>query len=389
MNRTIVLNLHPMPAQAAALKQTLTEYNQCYNVVAAEGYTAKLTNGVELHHRTYYALREQHPNLPAQLVVSARMKSAEAVKSVLDRLKKGRKAAQPRSSACPIRYDMRSYWVKWDNATCSLATVAGRVELAFFVPDYAAKYIGGKVASADLCYRKGKWTLHVVVDIPTPDIAPTAEVVGVDLGISRPAVASNRLFYGSRYWRELDNRIFRLRRKLQAKGTKSAKHKLRKLAGKLLRQRRDHDHVLSRRIVDNTSLGGTIVLENLKQIRTRVRSRKGEGQRRLHSWTFAQLQGFVRYKAEECGQRVELIDPRHTSQTCSRCGFQHRNNRTSQSVFRCKECGYQLNADLNASYNIRTKYILASGGIAAAGGLPVNQPIVSVPVRVLGTSPQL
>ncbi|PZR95782.1 MAG: hypothetical protein DLM69_11480 [Candidatus Chloroheliales bacterium] len=84
-----------------------------------------------------------------------------------------------------------------------------------------------------------------------------------------------------------------------------------------------------------------------------------------------------------------MIDPRHTSQTCSRCAFQHRNNRTSQSVFHCKQCGYQLNADLNASYNIRAKYILASGGTSAAGGLPVNQPIVSVPVRALGTSPRL
>ncbi len=389
MDRTIVLNIHPTPEQAATLKQTLTEYSECFNAVAAEGWGAKLTNGVALHHRTYYALREQYPHLPAQLVVSARMKATEAVKSALDRLKKGRKAGQPHTVNCPIRYDLRSYWVKWGTSTCSLATVAGRMELLFYVPDYASKYVGGKVASADLCYRKGKWSLHVVVDCPTPNIVPTADVVGVDLGISRPAVTSNRKFYGERHWRELDNRIFRLRRKLQAKGTKSAKRHLRKLAGKLLRQRRDHDHVLSRRIVDNTALGGTMVLENLKGISSRVRLRKGEGQRRLHTWSFAQLQGFVRYKAEERGQRVALIDPRHTSQTCSRCGFQHRNNRTSQSVFGCKQCGYQLNADLNASYNIRAKYILASGGTPAAGGLPVNQPIVSAGISPLVTSPSL
>ncbi len=65
--------------------------------------------------------------------------------------------------------------------------------------------------------------------------------------------------------------------------------------------------------------------------------------------------------------KVVAIDPRHTSQTCSKCGFQHRSNRKSQSLFLCRECSYQLNADLNASYNIRDKH-LASFGIALAGG---------------------
>ena len=38
---------------------------------------------------------------------------------------------------------------------------------------------------------------------------------------------------------------------------------MRQLSGKLFRQRRDHDHVLSKRIVQNTAPGATIVLENL------------------------------------------------------------------------------------------------------------------------------
>ena len=74
--------------------------------------------------------------------------------------------------------------------------------------------------------------------------------------------------------------------------------------------------------------------------------------------------------------RVVAIDPRHTSQKCAKCGYQSRSNRKTQALFLCKGCGYQLNADLNASYNIRSKH-LASVGIAFAGGLSVNQPIVS------------
>jgi hypothetical protein len=36
-------------------------------------------------------------------------------------------------------------------------------------------------------------------------------------------------------------------------------------------------------------------------------------------WSFYQLQRFIRYKAESLGVAVVFIDPRHTSQCCSKC----------------------------------------------------------------------
>ncbi|GHO49979.1 hypothetical protein KSX_81420 [Ktedonospora formicarum] len=117
------------------------------------------------------------------------------------------------------------------------------------------------------------------------------------------------------------------------------------MSGRALRFRRDCDHVLSKRIVQSTTPGATIVLENLTNLREGVQHRKGEGQRKLHSWSFAQVYGFIAYKAQERGIVVARVDPRHTSQTCSRCGHQARNNRRSQAVFHCRCCGYHLNAD--------------------------------------------
>ncbi|WP_414647336.1 zinc ribbon domain-containing protein [Chthonomonas sp.] len=46
------------------------------------------------------------------------------------------------------------------------------------------------------------------------------------------------------------------------------------------------------------------------------------------------------------------IDPRHTSQRCSRCGYICRGNRPSQSRFICGCCGYRRNTDFNAAENI-------------------------------------
>src|SRR6266567_1797222 len=400
MDRTIVLHLYPTPEQERILKSTLEQYTACYNAVAQEGFTTECSNGVELHKRIYYPWRAAYPDLPAQLVCSARVKATESVKSALTWRKKNDKnypkrvakaqklnkpipvykpVRAPQSTLCAIRYDARSYWVKWESRTASIATVAGRIQLSFTVPRHCLPYLVGKPCSADLCYRNGRFSLHVVVTIPEPIVEKSYEVVGVDLGLNRPAVTSNRHFLGERRWKEQERRIFRLRRKLQAKGTKSATRHLKKLSGQLFRQRKDHDHVLSKRLVQHAPPGSTIVLENLTNIRERVSHRKGEGQRRLHSWSFAQFHAFLSYKAEARGIQVVKIDPRHTSQTCSRCGHQARNNRRSRSLFLCRRCQYCLNADLNASYNIRDKYVSsrASIGTSFAGGSPVKRPLVS------------
>ncbi len=252
--------------------------------------------------------------------------------------------------------------------------------MGFTIPKHSLRYSEWSVSSADLCYRKGRYFLHLVVSQPAPIVLPSQEVIGVDLGLTHPAVTSTRAFLGDRRWKEQERRIFRLRRKLQKKGTPSAKRHLKKLSGQLFRQRKDHDHVLSKRLVQQSFPGSTLVLENLTNIRERVTHRKGEGQRRVHSWSFAQLHAFTAYKAEARGVQVVKVDPRHTSQTCSRCGHQARTNRRSQSLFLCRQCGYCLSADLNASYNIRDKHIacLASEGRSLAGGSPVKRPIVSV-----------
>ena len=115
-----------------------------------------------------------------------------------------------------------------------------------------------------------------------------------------------------------------------------------------------------------------------------------ENQRRLHSWSFAQFHGFLSYKAQERGMTVVKIDPRHTSQTCSHCGYQARNNRRSQSLFLCRSCGYQLNADFNAARNIREKYVasLADFGISLVGGSP-RQAAYRLDSSESGTSPWL
>lgn len=389
VQRTIRLPLLPTAEQYDALLETIQQYTECFNAVAAYAWEHEEKNSIELHKATYYPLREVHPHLPSQLAISARAKATEAVKSALTwKIKREKefpkKVARsltrgkpiptfkpvrcPQSSTCSIRYDQRSYTFHGDYV--SLATVAGRQAIGVHLYPYARHLLAKSIEydSADLIFRKGRFWLHVVVTLPSVEFISNGEIVGVDFGITRPAVASNNRFFGKRSWKNTERRYFRLKRALQSKGSDSAKRHLKKLSHKVSRFRLDCDHVVSRQLVQSVSPGTTIVIENLKEIRSTTKQRSKQQKRAMHQWSFNRLRDLLIYKAAAQGCMVVGVDPRHTSQRCSRSGHIHRSNRRSQSRFKCRNCGFELNADLNGSRNIAVKY-LASVGIADAGGL--------------------
>ena len=69
-------------------------------------------------------------------------------------------------------------------------------------------------------------------------------------------------------------------------------------------------------------------------------------------WTFYSLQQKITQIATENGIEVRKINPKHTSQRCSKCGFISKDNRKTQAVFKCTACGFTKNADHNAAMNI-------------------------------------
>ena len=60
----------------------------------------------------------------------------------------------------------------------------------------------------------------------------------------------------------------------------------------------------------------------------------------------------LEYKSKWYGSDVVSVDPRYTSQRCSVCGHTHEDNRKTQADFDCLECGFSINADVNAARNI-------------------------------------
>src|SRR2546421_2350771 len=244
MDRTVRIQLHPTPEQAASLDETIAQFTQAFNQVCAYGWEHQEKNGVRLHHETYRDTKVSCPGLVSDLLIQARVKATEALtsgftwkkKHEVSYARKVEKAAEngyavhpfnpvkcPQSELCPVRYNLHTYTLDWKKQSVRLSTTSGKMTIPFTVPRFSTKYQGYGIATADLVYRNGKYWLHVIVKVPEPDIPPIDDVVGVDLGLNRPAVTSQRQFLGGRHWKETDRRRFRLKRKLQSKGTKSAK----------------------------------------------------------------------------------------------------------------------------------------------------------------------
>lgn len=61
---------------------------------------------------------------------------------------------------------------------------------------------------------------------------------------------------------------------------------------------------------------------------------------------------------KQFGIGLVKVNPMYTSQMCPICGNISKQNRKTQSKFKCINCGHEDNADHNASINIRNRYFI-------------------------------
>ncbi len=369
LTRTIKLKLDILETE---MLPTIQAYTKAYNLICQQGWQDSDYNTISLHHKTYKIVREQF-NLPSQLAISAITKATESLKSVRSKIVKKKKATQPVSKQCSIRYDKNSITIWFDKERISILTVNGRKKFSIQVPEYFKQYITWKKCSAELFIRNHTVFLNIVMSTEKTDIPTTDHYVGIDRGIKKIAVTSEKQFFSGSKIKRITDKHEKLKSKLQSKGTKSAKRHLKKLSKKVNSFRRDVNHCITKQIVESVNTGSTIILEDLTGIRQNVKLRKKQ-RTEVHKWNFYQFEQFLKYKAEEKGIKIEHVSARYTSQKCSKCGHISHSNRKNQSQFKCTKCSYQLNADLNASFNIKQNYLDSISYLSRA---VVNQPIVT------------
>ncbi|MGC8516179.1 MAG: RNA-guided endonuclease InsQ/TnpB family protein [Thermoplasmata archaeon] len=247
---------------------------------------------------------------------------------------------------------LRTFKFYPDSHTISLTTVQGSLVYPVAHSPLIDKY-GGEYTNAQLIVDERSKRIFVMVQVEIPDRGvmkkEDVKVLGIDRGIKNIAVLSNSEFLNSKHLRGVKGRYQFLKRKLQHLGTRSAHRKLKKLSGRERRFVRDVNHMISKRIVSQPY--DVFALEALDPAPMKQNGQGKKFREMLGSWSPAELQKLIEYKAEDAGKMVVYVNPKHTSQKCSRCGHIDKNNRHG-SVFKCKNCGFELNADLNASRNI-------------------------------------
>jgi IS605 OrfB family transposase len=247
--------------------------------------------------------------------------------------------------------------------------VAGRLKgIAFHGAPNLSEYLSEwKMGDGRLFVRKGKVFLMVSFKREVETVSkPHDAVVGVDRGINVLATITDgkrQMFFGGGHINHVRSRYAKTRTSLHKKkaqtGGRSTRRTLKRLSGRERRFMRNMNHVISRRIIEFAKDTGnpTIAVEDLGGIRNGRKLRKQQ-RTDLNRWAFYELEQFIRYKADTFGMALIGVDPKYTSQGCSRCGHTEKANR-HQHRFLCKACGYELHADLNASRNIRLRGVLA------------------------------
>ena len=352
---TLKIRLYPTAEQRAAILETMERFNSACNFISNFAFQHNIFSKIKIQQEIYYQVRTQF-NLSAQMVVRAIGKVTESYLN-----KKTRDTLHQFKPHGAIVYDQRNLTVKTLD-TVSFVTLQGRITVAMSVCNYYAEIInkGNRVrGQADLCLINNILYILLVVESPdTPENVRT-EFLGVDLGIVKIATTSDGKYYSGATVKNIRKRNFKLRQKLQSKGTKSAKRLLKKRSKKERRFATDINHCISKKLVQvakGTERG--IALEDLTGIRKRTAAQKTVNKtmrQELSAWAFYQLRQFIQYKAKAAGVPVVLVDPRNTSRTCPICGNIDKSNRKTQAKFVCTKCGHTANADINAAINIANR----------------------------------
>jgi putative transposase len=154
----------------------------------------------------------------------------------------------------------------------------------------------------------------------------------------------------------------------------------REISGKYGRKQRDKVkqilHHVSKLIVEEAKAKQYgIAMEKLTGIRRLYRRGNWQGRwyrGRMNSWSYAELQNQIEYKAKWEGLKVIYVHPHGTSSKCSICGqkMKPEENRT----LRCPSCGYTVDRDVNAAKNILAAGTLRFGVVGLAGEAMVAEP---------------
>ena len=197
--------------------------------------------------------------------------------------------------------------------------------------------------------------------------SPKGGEIGIDMGIVRFATLSTgEYFKPLNAFKTYKGKLAKLQKRLKNK-TKGShnwlklKVKIAKLHHKIANTRKDYLHKISNKISKNHAI---VYVEDL-QVLNMSKSAKGTLEepgknvkqksglnRAILDQAWYEFRRQLEYKLVWNGGFLFAVPPQNTSRTCPCCGHITKENRKTQSDFKCIDCGYRNNADVVGAINI-------------------------------------
>lgn len=243
--------------------------------------------------------------------------------------------------------------------------------------------------------RAGKWYVSILTRREVEPPVPVGPAVGIDVGVARFATMSDGSYIAPlASLRKHEQRLAKYQRRMarKVKGSsnwKKAKARIQRIHARVADARADFLHKASNSISKNHAM---IAVEDLK-ISNMSKSAKGTAiapgrnvraksglNKSILDQGWGEFRRQLEYKTGWRGGYFVAVDPKNTSRTCPCCGHVSKDNRKSQALFRCVECGHEANADHVGALNVLAAghAVIACGGMVQSGRPMKQEPTEAI-----------
>ena len=236
---------------------------------------------------------------------------------------------------------------------------------------YLHRPIEGTPKTISIVKKASGWYAQITCKLPDTEKVEPETVTAVDMGLTHYlTTAQGQKVENPRYYRKAENGLAKKQRKLSKteKGSKrnwKARFQVALYHERTTNKRTDFLGKLCYKLFhrDNYDL---VVAENL-QIANMVKNSKLS--KSIHDASWYQFFDWCRNIAERDGFYFKQVDPKNSSQTCSKCQTKvEKKLDLSVRTFKCSECGFTLDRDQNAAINllIRAASVLRGASLIEA-----------------------
>ena len=356
MLKAFKYRIYPTKAQRSKMEQTLELCRWTYNETLAYRKNFFEQEGKSISkYETHNLLPEWKKNKPelkgvfSQTLQNVQERVDLAFKAFFRRVKAGETPRYP-------RFKGKGWYDSFTYPQLGFKLLSGKLRLSK-IGDIKIKLhrpIEGKIKR--LTVRRsstGKWFACFSVEIDDHPKPPWKDglMVGIDVGLESFATLSNgEKIDNPRFFRSEEKALAKANRRLSKyeKGTferRKALKVIQRTHERIANRRYNFAHQVSHNLVERFGLIAFEDLSITNMLKNHCLAKS------ISDAAWRMLVITTSYKAESAGSMVVLVDPRNTSQLCSRCGLKVTKS-LSDRVHGCPQCGLVMDRDENAAINI-------------------------------------